>query len=65
MSGIVSAYVKRLTEGPPITSYDLDAILKFARDLHNCELTCDNRPESGLDSQQVVDKVFARLPRFL
>ena len=65
IGGVINAYVKKLTEGPPIKSNDSDGILKFARDLYNCELTCGSRPESGLDSQQVVGKVFARLPRSL
>ena len=65
MSGIVSAYVKRLTEDPPIKGHDSDAILKFTKDLHNYKLTCGSRPESGLNSQQVMGKVLACLLRFL
>ena len=42
-----------------------DGIIKFPRDFYDCELTCGSRPESGLDSQQVVGKVFDRLPRSL
>ena len=62
---IINAYVKKLTEGPPIKSNNSDGILKFAKDLYNCELTCGSRPESGLDLQLVIGKVFARLSRFL
>ena len=76
IDGIINAYVKKLTEGSPIKSNDSDGILKFARDLYNCELTCGSRPESGLDSHHVVvvnqdqtfckvGKVFACLPRSL
>ena len=65
IGGIINAYVKKLTEGPPIKNNDSEGILKFARDLYNCELTCGSRPESGLDSQHVVGKVFARLPKSL
>ena len=65
IGGIINAYVKKLTEGPPIKNNDSEGILKFARDLYNCELTCGSRPESGLDSQHVVGKVFACLPKSL
>ena len=57
--------MKRLSEDPPLKDHDFDAILKFARDLHECELTCDSRPDSNLNSQQVVGKIFARLLPFL
>ena len=40
IGGIINAYVKKLTEGPPIKSNNSDGILKFARDLYNFELTC-------------------------
>ena len=65
IGGIINAYVKKLTEGPPIKNNNSEGILKFARDLYNCELTCGSRPESGLNSQHVDGKVFARLPRSL
>ena len=65
IDGIINAYVKKLTEGPPIKNNNSEGILKFARDLYNCELTCGSRPESGLDSQHVVGKVFAHLPKSL
>ena len=65
IGSIINAYVKKLTEGPPIKNNDSEGILKFTRDLYNCELTCGSRPESGLDSQHVVGKVFARLPKSL
>ena len=49
IGGIINAYVKKLTKGPPTKSNDSDGILKFARDLYNCELICGSRPESGVD----------------
>ena len=65
MSGIVNAYISKLTDGPTIKSGDSDAILKLARDLQNCEITCRDRRNSGLDTQQTIGKIFARLPRSL
>ena len=59
---IVSAYVRKLTEGPPIRSNDKSALAQLARDMRNCEISCGGMSSAGLDTQHAVASIFKRLP---
>ena len=59
---IVSAYVRKLTEGPPIRSNDKSALAQLARDMRNCEISCGAMSSAGLNTQHTVASIFKRLP---
>ena len=59
---IVSAYVRKLTEGPPIRSNDKSALAQLARDMRNCEISCGGMSSAGLNTQHTVASIFKRLP---
>ena len=59
---IVSAYVRKLTEGPPIRCNDKSALAQLARDMRNCEISCGGMSSAGLYTQKAVASIFKRLP---
>ena len=59
---IVSAYVRKLTEGPAIRSNDKSALAELVRDMRNCEISCGGMSSAGMDTQHTVASIFKRLP---
>ena len=62
---IVNAYVRKLTEGPPLRPKDAGARSQLARDIKNCEMSCADMSNAGLDTQHTVASIFKRLPRYM
>ena len=62
---IVSAYINKILNGPPIKANDRQALAALGRDMRNCLMACGNLNSAGLDTQQTVSSVFTRLPRHL
>ena len=62
---IVDTYVSKLTEGPSVKQNDYDPFSQLARDMKNCEISYDDMPSAGLDTQHTISKIFKRLPRYL
>ena len=62
---IVSAYINKIVNGPPIKANDRQALAALGRDMRNCLMACGSLNSAGLDTQQTVSSVFTRLPRHL
>ena len=62
---IVSAYINKIVNDPPIKANDRQALAALGRDMRNCLMACGSLNSAGLDTQQTVSSVFTRLPRHL
>ena len=62
---IVSAYINKIVNGPPIKANDCQALAALGRDMRNCLMACSGLKSAGLDTQQTVSSVFTLLPRHL
>ena len=62
---IVSAYINKVVNGPPIKANDRQVLAAVGLDMRNCLMACSSLNSAGLDTQQTVSSVFTRLPRHL
>ena len=55
---IVTAHVRRLTEGLPLKQNGYVALSQLARDMRNCEIGCAGIASAGLDNQHTISCIF-------